>query len=57
MIRPSPERGEIVPYDFTKPSRISPDRQRSLEASHEQLAQGVQRWLSGTLRAALEVHV
>ncbi len=57
MIRPSPERGEIVPYDFTKPSRISPDRQRSLEASHEQLAQGVQRWLSGRLRAAFEVHV
>lgn len=57
MIRPSPDRGDIVPYDFRKPSRISPDRQRSLEASHEQLAQGVQRWLSGRLRAPFEVHL
>jgi len=57
MIRPSADRGDVVPYDFRKPSRISPDRQRSLEASHEQLAQGVQRWLSGRLRAAFEVHL
>ncbi|MBT8489287.1 MAG: flagellar motor switch protein FliM [Gemmatimonadetes bacterium] len=57
MIRPSADRGDILPYDFRKPSRISPDRQRSLEASHEQLAQGVQRWLSGRLRAPFEVHL
>ena len=57
MIKPSADRGDVVAYDFRKPSRISPDRQRSLEASHEQLAQGVQRWLSGRLRAAFEVHL
>lgn len=57
MIRPSGERGDVVPYDFRRPSRISPDRQRSLEASHEQLAQALQRWLSGRLRAPFEVHL
>ena len=57
MIRPSAERGDVVAYDFRRPSRISPDRQRNLEASHEQLAQAIQRWLSGRLRAPFEVHL
>lgn len=57
MIRPQPSRGDIVTYDFRRPSRISPDRQRTLEASHEQLAQVVQRWVSGRLRAPFEVHL
>lgn len=57
MIRPQPSRGDIVTYDFRKPSRISPERQRSLEASHEQLAQQLQRWVSGRLRAPFEVHL
>lgn len=57
MIRPQPSRGDIVTYDFRRPSRISPDRQRNLEASHEQLAQLLQRWVSGRLRAPFEVHL
>lgn len=57
MIRPQPSRGDVVPYDFRKPSRISPERQKSLEASHEQLAQQLQRWVSGRLRAPFEVHL
>ncbi|MEM7414300.1 MAG: FliM/FliN family flagellar motor switch protein [Gemmatimonadota bacterium] len=57
MIRPQPSRGDVVTYDFRKPSRISPERQRSLEASHEQLAQQLQRWVSGRLRAPFEVHL
>ncbi len=57
MIRPSADRGDIVTYDFRRPSRISPERQRNLEATHEQLAQAIQRWLSGRLRASYEVHL
>jgi len=57
VIRPQPSRGDIVTYDFRRPSRISPDRQRNLEASHEQLAQLLQRWVSGRLRAPFEVHL
>ncbi len=57
MIRPQPSRGDVVTYDFRRPSRISPDRQRNLEASHEQLAQLLQRWVSGRLRAPFEVHL
>lgn len=57
MIRPQPSRGDVVTYDFRKPSRISPERQRTLEASHEQLAQQLQRWVSGRLRAPFEVHL
>ncbi len=57
MIRPQAERGDVVAYDFRRPSRISPDRQRNLEASHEQLAQLLQRWVSGRLRAPFEVHL
>lgn len=57
MIRPSSERGDVVAYDFRRPSRISPDRQRNLEASHEQMAQALQRWISGRLRLPFEVHL
>jgi flagellar motor switch protein FliM len=57
MIRPSAERGDVVAYDFRRPSRIAPDRQRNLQASHEQLAQALQRWLSNQLRAPFEVHL
>lgn len=57
MIRPQPSRGDVVTYDFRRPSRISPDRQRNLEASHEQLAQVIQRWVTGRLRAPFEVHL
>lgn len=54
----SPEVGapEVVAYDFRRPSRISPNRQRTLDASHDQLAQGLQRWLAARLRSPLEVH-
>lgn len=57
MIQPQPSRGDVVAYDFRRPSRISPDRQRNLEATHEQLAQQLQRWVSGRLRAPFEVHL
>lgn len=57
MIQPQPSRGDVVAYDFRRPSRISPDRQRNLEATHEQLAQQLQRWISGRLRAPFEVHL
>mgnify|MGYP001305616266 CR=1 FL=1 len=57
MIRPSPSRGDVVAYDFRRPSRISADRQRNLGASHEQLAQALQRWVSGRLRSSFEVHL
>lgn len=57
MIQPQPSRGDVVAYDFRRPSRISPDRQRNLEATHEQLAQQLQRWVSGRLRAPFEVRL
>lgn len=57
MIQPQPSRGDVVTYDFRRPSRISPDRQRNLDATHEQLAQQLQRWISGRLRAPFEVHL
>lgn len=57
MIRPSSARGDVVPYDFRRPSRISAERQRNLAASHEQLAQALQRWVSGRLRTSFEVHL
>ena len=57
MISPNPARGDLVTYDFRRPSRISHDRQRTLEASHEQLAQALQGWVSNRLRAPFEVHL
>lgn len=57
MIRPSTIRGDVVAYDFRRPSRISAERQRNLAASHEQLAQALQRWVSGRLRTSFEVHL
>lgn len=55
MIRAASSPADVTAYDFRKPSRISPERQRLLEASHEQLAQAVQGWVSGRLRAPFAV--
>lgn len=57
MIRPNAVKGEIVPYDFRKPSRISAERHRILAASHEQLAQAIQRWIATRLRSSFEVRL
>jgi flagellar motor switch protein FliM len=57
MIRPNAVRGDVVPYDFRRPSRISADRHRTLTASHEQLAQAIQRWVSTRLRSSFEVRL
>lgn len=53
MIRPGPPSPEVVPYDFRRPSRISPERHRILAASHEQLAQALQGWTSARLRTSM----
>ena len=55
MIKAASSPADVAAYDFRKPSRISPERQRLLEASHEQLAQGIQAWVSGRLRAPFTV--
>jgi len=53
MIKPGHVPFEVVPYDFRKPSRISPERQRLLAATHEQLAQSLQGWTSTRLRTSI----
>lgn len=55
MIKAAHAPADVMAYDFRKPSRVSPERQRLLEATHEQLAQAMQGWVSGRLRAPFGV--
>lgn len=49
------EERTVVPYDFRDPSRITPDRQSRLEIAHEQLADAVERWVRGQVRAPFDL--
>ncbi len=54
-----PPRGSRAPevrlYDFRRPSRVSKDRQRTLEAMYGLLAKSLEGWLAGRVRAQVEV--
>jgi flagellar motor switch protein FliM len=46
---------EVRLYDFRRPSRISKDRQRTLEGMYGALAKSVEGWLAGRVRTQVEV--
>lgn len=45
---------EVRLYDFRRPSRISKDRQRTLEGMYGMLAKSVEGWLAGRVRSQVE---
>ncbi len=48
---------EAVPYDFTRPERVSKDQIRALASIHEVFARNFGATLSGFLRTIIDVHV
>ena len=56
---PPPERTEpeVRLYDFRRPSRVSKDRQRTLEGMYGMLAKSLEGWLAGRVRAQVEVNL
>ncbi|MHC4415403.1 MAG: flagellar motor switch protein FliM [Planctomycetota bacterium] len=51
------ENVEIRDYDFKRPERISKDQMLALRTLHEAFARNFSAWLSGFLRAIVEVRV
>lgn len=49
--------GEVRPYDFKRPERVSKDQMRSLETLHEAFARSMGALLSGFLRTMMQVKV
>lgn len=52
-----PPTEDIQVYDFRRPSRISKDRQRTLEAMYGRLSKSLESWLVGRVRSHLEVQL
>src|SRR5690606_24107737 len=50
-------RPDVQVYDFRRPSRISKDRLRSLEAMYDLLAKSLENWLTTRLRAQVELNL
>lgn len=48
---------DIQVYDFRRPSRISKDRQRTLEGMYAQLTKSMESWLVGRVRSQVEVQL
>jgi flagellar motor switch protein FliM len=48
---------ELPAYDFRRPSRLSTERRRVLEAMHERLGKELQGWLGARLRDEVEVRL
>lgn len=44
-------------YDFRRPSRVSKDRQRTLEGMYGMLTKSMEGWLAGRVRAQVEVQL
>ncbi len=53
-LRPS---GEVLPYDFKRPERVSKDQMRALQTLHESFARNLGASLTGFLRSIVEVRV
>lgn len=51
------DHGEVRPYDFKRPERVSKDQMRALQTLHESFARNFGASLSGFLRAIVEVKV
>lgn len=49
--------GDIQIYDFRRPSRISKDRQRSLEGMYGLLTKSLESWLVGRVRSQVDVQL
>ena len=47
----------IRPYDFRRPSRVSTERMRTLEAIYERLAKGLESWVIGRVRGQVEMRL
>ncbi len=56
---PPPHRSEPEArlYDFRRPSRVSKDRQRTLEGMYGALTKATEGWLASRVRAQVEVHL
>lgn len=52
-----PGASEVQVYDFRRPSRISKDRMRSLEAMYGLLAKSIESWLMSRVRTGVEVQL
>ena len=52
-----PRSTEVQVYDFRRPSRISKDRLRSLEAMYDLLAKSLENWLTGRVRSQVELNL
>ena len=50
-------RGDVVPYDFKRPERVSKEQIRALEGIHDGFARNFGASLSGFLRTMVEVRV
>jgi flagellar motor switch protein FliM len=48
---------DVQVYDFRRPSRISKDRLRSLEAMYGLLARSLEGWLTGRIRSQVELEL
>lgn len=46
---------EVRLYDFRRPSRVSKDRQRTLEGMYSVLVKALEGWLAGRVRAQVDV--
>ena len=54
---PATTRGEVRPYDFKRPERVTKDQIRALQALHDSFARNFGAALSGFLRTIVEVNV
>jgi flagellar motor switch protein FliM len=54
---PAARSGQVRPYDFKRPERVSKEQMRSLESLHETFSRNFGASLSGYLRTIVEVNI
>lgn len=54
---PRVPQADVQVYDFRRPSRISKDRQRTLEGMYSLLTKSLESWLVGRVRSQIEVQL
>ena len=50
-------KGEVAPYDFRRPHRVSKERLRTLEAMYERLVKSLEGWILGRVRGHIELNL
>ncbi|HUX32327.1 MAG TPA: FliM/FliN family flagellar motor switch protein [Gemmatimonadaceae bacterium] len=56
-VAPRPARPDAQLYDFRRPSRVSKDKLRTLEAMYERLAKSLEGWLMGRVRGQADLRL